>query len=132
VVNLYIGQRRIGNVSVLDLKGRTRISGSTVALHRSIGCLALEGKTQVLLDLTGVTHIDSSGLGELIASRITVSRKGGEMKLCHLTDQLRDLMTLTRTLSVFDVYDDESEAIASFTGDVKVAREPLAFVSQST
>jgi anti-sigma B factor antagonist len=131
VVNLYIGQRRVGNVSVLDLKGRVRIGGSTVALHRSIDCLALEGKTQILLNLDGVTHIDSTGLGELIASRITVNRKGGEMKLCNLTDQLRDLMTLTRTLAVFDVYDDESEALASFAGDVSVAREPLAFVTQS-
>jgi anti-sigma B factor antagonist len=131
VVNLYIGQRHIGNVSVLDLKGRVRIGGTTLALHRSIGCLVLEGKTQILLNLVGVTHIDSTGLGELIASRMTVNRKGGEMKLCHLTDQLRDLMTLTRTLAVFDVYDDESEALASFADDVSVAPQPLAFVTQS-
>jgi anti-sigma B factor antagonist len=132
VVNLYIGQRHIGNVSVLDLKGRVRIIGSTVALHRSIGCLVLEGKTQILLNLNGVIYIDSSGLGELIASLITVNGKGGALKLCNLTDQLRDLMTITKLLSEFDVYDDESEAIASFTGDVQVARGPLAFVAQTT
>jgi anti-sigma B factor antagonist len=131
VVNLYIGQRRIGNVSVLDLKGRVRMIGTTVALHRSIGCLVLEGKTQILLNLNGVTHIDSSGLGELIASRITVTGKGGALKLCNLTDGLRDLMSMTKLLREFDVYDDESDAIASFTDEVPVAREPLAFVVQT-
>jgi anti-sigma B factor antagonist len=114
VVNLYIHQRREGDVTVLDLKGRIRISGGTLALHRSIRCLVDEGKTKILLNLAEVTHIDSMGLGELISSRVTLSNKGGELKLVHLTERLRDLMTITKLLTVFDVYDNEPEALTSF------------------
>ncbi len=95
MVNLYINQRRAGNVIVLDLKGRVRIGGTSLALHRAIRCLADEGKTQILLNLAGVTHIDSTGLGELISSHITLRDKGGEIKLAHLTERLRELLVIT-------------------------------------
>jgi anti-sigma B factor antagonist len=118
VINLYINERRVGDVTVLDLKGRVRIGGSTIALHKAIRCLVGEDKTRILLNLADVTHIDSSGLGELIASHITLSDKGGEVKLVHLTERLRELMTITKLLTVFDVYDDEPAALASFAGEV--------------
>ena len=118
VVNLYIHERRERDVAVLDLKGRIRINGGTLALHRSIRCLVEEGKTKILLNLAGVTHIDSTGLGELISSYITVSNKGGQIKLVHLTKRLQDIMTITKLLTVFDVYDNEPDALASFTGHV--------------
>ena len=118
MINLYINERRMGNVTVLDLKGRVRIGGGTVSLHKSIRCLVAEGKTEILLNLAGVTHIDSSGLGELISSHITVNDKGGQIKLIHLTESLRELMIITKLLTVFDVYDDEPEALLSFTGPV--------------
>jgi len=118
VVNLYIHERRERDVAVLDLKGRIRINGGTLALHRSIRCLVEEGKTKILLNLAGVTHIDSTGLGELISSYVTVSNKGGLIKLVHLTERLKDIMTITKLLTVFDVYDNEPDALASFTGHV--------------
>jgi len=118
VINLYINERRMGNVTVLDLKGRVRIGGGTVSLHKSIRCLVAEGKTEILLNLAGVTHIDSSGLGELISSHVTVNDKGGQIKLINLTESLRELMIITKLLTVFDVYDDEPEALLSFTGPV--------------
>jgi anti-sigma B factor antagonist len=118
VVNLYINERREGEVTVLDLKGRIRISGGTLVLHKAIRCLVDEGKTKILLNLANVTHIDSTGLGELISSHVTLSNKGGEIKLVYLTERLRDLMTITKLLTVFDVYDNESDALAGFTGDV--------------
>ncbi|MGH9968941.1 MAG: STAS domain-containing protein [Pyrinomonadaceae bacterium] len=127
MINLYINERRVGAVTVLDLKGRVRIGGGTVALHKSIRCLVDEGKTQILLSLAGVTHIDSSGLGELIASHVTLRNKGGEIKLTHLTERLRDLMTITKLLTVFDVYDDEPKALASFAGEVLRIVEPQPF-----
>ena len=127
MINLYLNERRIGDVTVLDLKGRIRISGGTTALHRSIRCLVDEGKTQILINLAEVTHIDSSGLGELIASRVTVSNKGGELKLSHLTERMREVMTSTKVLQVFDIYNDEQEAIASFTGENLRIAEPLPF-----
>ena len=124
MVNLYIHERRAGDVAVLDLKGRIRISGGTLALHRSIRCLVEEGKTKILLNLEGVSHIDSSGLGELISSYITLSNKGGQIKLVHLTDRLRDIMIITKLLTVFDVYDNEPDALASFNGHLLSVVEP--------
>ena len=128
MVNLYINERRVGDVTVLDLKGRVRIGGGTLALHKAIHCLVDEGKTQILLNLASVTHIDSSGLGELISSHITLSNKGGEIKLAHLTERLRDLMTITKLLTVFDVYDNEPDAVASFTGGVLRVEPQPSFV----
>ena len=123
MVNLYIHERRERDVAVLDLKGRIRIDGGTLALHRSIRCLVDEGKTKILLNLAGVTHIDSTGLGELISSCVTVSNKGGQIKLAHLTERLQDIMTITKLVTVFDVYDNEPAALASFTGHVLTAVE---------
>ena len=117
MVNLYINERRIEDVTILDLKGRERIRGVTVALHESIRCLAAEGKTQVLLDLAWVKHIDSKGLGELIASHVTLDNKGGALKLMHMTESVHQLMTITKLLTVFDVYDDEPKALAGFVGE---------------
>ena len=117
MVNLYLNQRRIGEVTVVDLKGRVRIVGNTIALHRSVRCLVDEGKTQILLDLEGVTDIDSGGLGELISSLRTVTNRGGTFKLVHLTEKLRELMSITKLLTVFDISEDESEALDSFTGE---------------
>ena len=129
MINLYIDERRIGDVTVLDLKGRVRISGGTTALHKSIRCLVGEGKTRILLDLSQVTHIDSSGLGELIASRVTVSNRGGEMKLSHLTERMREILTMANVSTVFDIYENEQEAVASFKGEVLRIAEPLPFLA---
>lgn len=123
MVNLYLSERRAGDVTVLDLKGRIRINSSTF-LHKAIRCLLDEGKTRILLNLASVTHIDSIGLGELISSQITLSNNGGEIKLVHLTDRVRDLMTITKLLTVFDVYDNEPDALASFTGHGLSVVEP--------
>ena len=127
MVSLYINQRRVGEVTVLDLKGRVRIGGGTIELHKAIRCLIDEGKTQILLNLSGVSHIDSSGLGELISSHISVGKAGGVIKLAHLTERLQELMVMTKLLTVFDVYDDEDKALATFTGPVLTVVEPRPF-----
>jgi anti-sigma B factor antagonist len=129
MINLYLNQRRVEDVTILDLKGRERIRGVTVALHNSICCLADEGKTQVLLDLAWVKHIDPSGLGELIASHITLNDKGGALKLMHMTESVQTLMTTAKLLTVFDVYDDEPEALASFVGEtLRVVEHQVFFI----
>ncbi len=129
VINLYINERRAGDVTILDLKGRSRVGGNTVALHKSIRCLVLEKKILIVLDLAGVTYIDSGGLGELVASQVSVENKGGEIKLVSLTETLRELLTVTRLLTVFDTYENEADAIASFADHVpKVEKPRLAFV----
>ena len=127
MINLYLNERRVADVTILDLKGRERIRGAALALHESIRCLAREGKIQVLLDLAWVKHIDSGGLGELVSSHVTLDKKGGALKLMHLPESIRELMKDTKLLSVFDVYDDEPEALASFVGATLriVERQPF-------
>ncbi|HEY2973930.1 MAG TPA: STAS domain-containing protein [Pyrinomonadaceae bacterium] len=129
MINLYINERRDGDVIILDLKGRLRVGGNTVALHKSIRCLVLEKKIHILLNLAGVTYIDSCGLGELIASQVSVENQGGKIKLIGLTDSLRELLTATRLLTVFEVYENEADAIGAFADHVlKVEKPHLAFV----
>ena len=117
MINLYLNERRVDDVTIIDLKGRERIRGVTLELHRSIRCLADEGKIQIILDLAWVKHIDSSGLGQLISSHVTLDDKGGALKLMHMTESVHELMTIAKLLTVFDVFNDEPEALASFVGE---------------
>jgi anti-sigma B factor antagonist len=127
VINLYIKERQVGDVTVLDLKGRVRVGGATVALHRSFRSLVQEEKYLILLNLAGVTHIDSSGLGELISSHISVFNKGGEIKLVQLTETLRELMSVTKLLTIFDVHENEADALLSFKSHVLRVKESKLF-----
>ncbi len=120
--------RQVGNVSVLDMDGNIRIGDSSVALREAIRGLLAEGKNQILLNLARVGYIDSLGLGELISIHITLKKNGGQIKLLHLTQRLRELMTITKLLTVFDVYEDEAEALDSFReSDLEIA-EPEPFL----
>jgi anti-sigma B factor antagonist len=125
VFNLYINERRIEDLTVLDLKGRLRITSGTRGLHKSIRCLVEEGKTQILLNLSQVTHIDSSGLDELVASSVTAGNQGGKIKLLHLTEQMREVITTANLSALFDIYNNEHDAIVSFKRDVPRAVKPL-------
>ena len=129
MINLYINERRSGDVAILDLKGRLRVGGNTIALHKSIRSLVVEKKIKIILNLAGVEYVDSCGLGELVASQISVENKGGEIKLVGLTKPLRDLLTATRLLTVFEVFDNEAEAIENFADHASTTgKSQLAFV----
>ena len=112
--NLNIQERRIGDVTVLDMDGNIRIGGSNVALKNAILSLVGEGRNQIVLNLARVAYIDSSGLGELISGHVTLNNKGGQIKLLNLTQRLQELMTITKLLTIFEVYEDESKAVDSF------------------
>ena len=127
--NLYINERRIEDVTVLDLKGRLRITGRARGLHKSIRSLVEEGKTRILLNLSKVTHIDSSGLDELVASCVTVHNQGGEIKLLHLTEQMREVITTANLSALFDIYNNEYDAIAGFNRKVLRAVKRLPSLS---
>jgi anti-sigma B factor antagonist len=111
---LNIQERRIGDVTVLDMDGNIRIGGSNAALKNAISGLVAEGRNQIVLNLARVAYIDSSGLGELISGHVTLNNKGGEIKLLNLTQRLQELMTITKLLTIFEVYDNESRAVESF------------------
>ena len=124
--NLYINERRIEDVTMLDLRGRIRITGRARGLHHSIRNLIEEGKIRILLNLSQVTHIDSSGLDELVASCVTVHNQGGEIKLLHLTEQMREVITTANLSALFDIYNNEYDAIAGFNRRVLRAVKPLS------
>lgn len=127
--NLYINERRIEDVTVLDLKGRIRITGRARGLHKSIRSLVEEGKSRILLNLSQVTHIDSSGLDELVASCVTAGNQGGEIKLLHLNEQMREVITTANLSALFDIYSNEYDAIASFNREVLRVVKPLPSLS---
>jgi anti-sigma B factor antagonist len=102
-------------VTVLDLAGEIRTGGSRVALHDVIGRLLKEGRIQILLNLAMLTSIDASGLGELVSNHIDAKRFGGQFKLLRPTAALRGMITIMKLLTVFDIYEDESAALAGFT-----------------
>ena len=118
--NLNIQERRIGDVTVLDMDGNIRIGGSDVALKKAIRSLVAEGRNQIVLNLARVAYIDSSGLGELISGHVTLNNKGGQIKLLNLTQRLQELMTTTKLVTIFEVYEDESQAIDSFKTHVAI------------
>ena len=114
MAELDVKQRQAGDVSILDLSGSVRMGDGAVSLRNAIRGLIEQGNKKILLNLGGVKNIDSSGIGELIANYTTMSRDGGQLKLLKLTDKIRDLLVITKLLTVFDSYDDEAEALNTF------------------
>src|SRR5947207_7153023 len=114
MAELNIRERQAGDVTVLDMDGRITIGEGSIALRSAIRRLIEEGKKKILLNLAGVGYVDSSGIGELVSSYTTINREGGQLKLLKLTQKIKDLLTITKLLTVFDVYDDEAEALNSF------------------
>jgi len=114
MAGLSIKKRQAGDVAILDLDGEIRIGDSATALRSAIRELVAAGNQKILLNLAGVRYIDSSGIGELIANYTTCGRNGGKLKLLSLTDRVQDLLVITKLLTVFDVYENEAEALNSF------------------
>lgn len=114
MINCQINERRFGAVTILDLDGELRAGGSRVMLHDAIGRLSGEGRNQILLNLAGVSAIDASGLGELLQSNVGLNEGGGQLKLLRPARALREMMSITKLLNVFDIFESEPEAIAAF------------------
>ena len=114
MAELNIKERQAGDVTVLDLEGKITIGEGSVALRNAIRRLIDEGKKKILLNLARVSYVDSSGIGELVSSFTTINREGGQLKLLNLTQKIQDLLAITKLLTVFDTYDDESSALNSY------------------
>jgi anti-sigma B factor antagonist len=112
--DITISERQAGDVTILDLQGKVTIGEGSVALRSAIRRLLGEGKHKILLNLGGVGYIDSSGIGELVSSFTAVNKEGGTLKLLNLTQKIQDLLAITKLLTVFDVYDSEADALASY------------------
>jgi anti-sigma B factor antagonist len=106
--------RTVDDVEIISLQGKITIGSGDTQLREVITNAVNAGKTKILLDLSGVTTIDSSGIGELVGSYTTATNRGGKLKLLHLPAKLNELLHVTQLITVFEVYENEAEAIASF------------------
>lgn len=122
---LNVTTRDVGDVVIVDLDGRITIGESNLKLHEAIRVLVSEGKKKVLLNLEKVDRIDSSGLGEVVGAFSTLKKNDGILKLLKLTSHVQDLMTITKLLTVFDHFEDEASAIASFGSNPDLSAQPL-------
>ena len=111
---LTIASREVDGVAVLDLSGRITLGEGSVQIRDAIRELLGKGRKSILLDLGEVNYIDSSGLGELVSAYTSARNQGAALKLLKLTKKVHDLLQLTKLYTVFDIYDDEAAAIASF------------------
>ena len=114
MAELNISERQAGDVTILDLNGKVTIGEGSVALRTTIRRLLGEGKKKILLNLGSVGYVDSSGIGELVSSFTAVNKESGSLRLLNLTQKIQDLLAITKLLTVFDVYENESEAVSSF------------------
>ncbi|MDP9360259.1 MAG: STAS domain-containing protein [Acidobacteriota bacterium] len=106
--------RDVNGVEIIKLDGKITIGAGDQQLRDVIANAVANGKNKILLDLSGVTTIDSSGIGELVGSYTTATNRGGKLKLLHLPAKLNELLHVTQLITVFEVYEDENEAVASF------------------
>ena len=115
MAQLSIKERQAGDVTILDLSGKITIGEGSVQLREAVRKLLDEGKKKILLNLGDVSYVDSSGIGELVSSYTTTNNQGGQLKLLNLTKKIQDLLMITKLLTVFQTYDNEQDAVASFS-----------------
>jgi anti-sigma B factor antagonist len=113
-MSLKVTPRQADGVTILDLSGRITLGEPTALLRETFQDLVTRGQKKVLLNLRDVNYIDSSGLGALVSGFTTITNQQGQLKLVHLTDKVKDLLQITKLLTVFDVYEDEMAAVKSF------------------
>jgi|SRR5882757_2387789 anti-sigma B factor antagonist len=117
---MHIEERAIGDVMVLDLKGRVTLGEGDELLKDKVNSLINQGQKKLVLNLAEVPYIDSAGLGEIVRTYTTVSRQGGSLKLLSLTKRITDLLSITKLLTVFETFESEQDAVKSFAGSAKV------------
>jgi anti-sigma B factor antagonist len=117
---MQIEERAIGDVTVLDLRGKITLGEGDELLKDKVNSLVNQGRKKVILNLAEVPYIDSAGLGEVVRTFTTVSRQGGSLKLLNLTKRITDLLSITKLLTVFETYESESDAVRSFSASAKV------------
>ncbi len=113
-MRLYIVEKLVNGVTLLDLRGQITLGEETEALREKVGQLVKGGHARIILNLGEVTYIDSVGLSTLVASCTWARKQGGNLKLLGLTKRVRDLLQITRLCTVFEVYDTVEEARQSF------------------
>jgi anti-sigma B factor antagonist len=114
VSKLQIQERQVGDVTILVLSGEMIVDDGDLALRQQIHALIDQMRIKIVIDLAAVTHIDSAGVGMIVAKQKTVRDRGGDVKLLHLTDRSQRLLSLMKIASVFETFEDEDAAVGSF------------------
>src|SRR5438270_5479395 len=112
---MQIEERAVGDVVVLDLRGKITLGEGDELLKDKVNSLVNQGHKKIVLNLANVPYIDSAGLGEIVRTYTTVSRQGGSLKLLSLTKRITDLLSITKLLTVFETFDAEYESVRSFS-----------------
>ena len=115
-MSLTIKTRKVDGITVVDMSGRLTIGEPVLQLRDNIRRFIDDEDLRFILNLGDVSYIDSSGLGELVSTYTTVRNREGDVKLLNLTSKAKDLLQMTKLLTVFDTYDDESKAVAAVKG----------------
>lgn len=110
---MKIHTRKVGDIHVLDISGKITLGAATTALRHTISDLLENGGKKIILNLTDVDYIDSSGVGELVRTYTTVTREGKQLILLNLTSKIKELLVITKLLTVFQVHESEQTAVAS-------------------
>ena len=112
---MQLEQRIVGDVAIVTVTGDITLNREgNVLLKDKLQSLLHQGYKNLLLDLSGVSYVDSAGLGEMIHAYVSTKNRGGSLRLLHLTKRIRDLLVVTKLLTVFDAYESEADALASF------------------
>jgi anti-sigma B factor antagonist len=112
---MQIDERFVEDVTILDLKGKMTLGEGDELLKDKINSLASQGHRKVVLNLETVPYIDSSGLQEIVRTYTSLSRQGGKLKLLNVSKRIYDLLVITKLVTIFDSFDDEAEAVRSFS-----------------
>ncbi len=112
---LKMTSREVDGVTVVALDGRIVLGEESNALREKIKSMVAEGKKKVVLNMDGVTFIDSAGLGTLVAAHHSAKAQGASLRLCHLGTKFQEVLQITKLMTIFDVYNTEAEAVASFS-----------------
>jgi anti-sigma B factor antagonist len=113
-VSVKLTTRQVGDVTVIDAAGRITLGEGASAFRDLIRDLAAKGDKKLVLNLGEVSYIDSSGIGELVSGFTTVTNHGGQLKLVGLSKRVKDLLQITKLYTVFEVHEEEPDAIRSF------------------
>jgi len=112
---MQIDQKVAGDVAVITVKGDITLNaGGDVLLKDKVQSLLQQGHAKIVIDLGGVSYVDSAGLGQLVQIHATTKNHGGSLRLANVTKRLKDLLVVTKLVTVFDTYNSEAEALASF------------------
>lgn len=112
---MKIAARHLDGVTILDLKGKITIGVGDVALREAVHEALEAGARNILLNMKEVSTVDSSGVGEMVSTFTTVTNRGGKLKLENLPSKVADVLQITQLITVFETFDDEKEAINSFS-----------------